>query len=71
MGRRRLRIVLAVASGGACAAAMAVVLVFYGAPYNPLWWAVMAAVLLSAAIVGALCAPILEWVSAGYLVEPE
>ncbi len=70
-GRRRLRVVLAVASGGACAAAMAVVLVFYGAPYNPLWWAVMAAILLSSAIMGAICAPILEWVIAGYLTTPE
>lgn len=70
-GRRRLRFVLAAASIGACAAAMLAVLVFYGTPYNPVWWAVMAAILLSSAIMGAMCAPIVEWVIAGYLVEPE
>lgn len=70
-GRRRLRLLLAAASSGACAAAMVAVLVFYGTPYNPLWWAVMAAILLSSAIMGAMCAPIVEWVIAGYLVERE
>lgn len=53
--------------GGACAAAMAVVLVFYGSPYNSYWWPVMGVVLFATAVVSALCAPIIEWVIAGYL----
>ena len=50
---------------------MVVVLVFYGMPYNAYWWPVMAVVLLGAAVASALCAPIVEWVIAGYLAEPE
>lgn len=57
--------------GGACAAAMVVVLVFYGTPYNPMWWPVMAAILLGSAVVSALGAPIVEWVIAGYLSGPD
>ena len=70
-GRRRLRIFMGGLGGGACAAAMAVILVFYGTPYNAYWWPVMAAVLLGAAVVSALCAPVIEWVIAGYLASPD
>src|SRR3546814_7277887 len=42
-GRRRLSLLLCGLSGTACAAAMAAFLLFYGAPYNPLWWWIMAA----------------------------
>ena len=70
-GRRRLRIFMGALGGGACALAMALVLVFYGAPYDPVWWPVMAAVLLGSAGVSALCAPMIEWVIAGYLARPD
>lgn len=66
-GRRRLRLLLCGLGGLTCAGTMALVLVFYGAPFNPLWWWVMAAILLGATIVPALFAPIIEWVIAGYL----
>ena len=66
-GRRRLRILLCGLGGLTCAGTMALVLVFYGPPYNPLWWWVMAAVLLGASIVPAFFAAIVEWVIAGYL----
>ncbi len=66
-GRRRLRLVLSGLGGGSCATAMALVLVFYGTPYNPVWWAVMAGILVASAVVSALFAPLVEWVIAGYL----
>ena len=69
-GRRRLRLVLAGIGAGACAAAMALVLVFYGTPYNPIWWAVMAAVVGGSAAVATLFAPLIEWVIAGYSGAP-
>lgn len=57
--------------GGGCAAAMLAVLVFYGTPYNPIWWLVMAVILIASAMVPALGAPVVEWVIAGYLSGPE
>ena len=66
-GRRRLRLALSGLGGGSCAVAMVLVLVFYGTPYNPMWWAVMAAILVGCALVAALCAPLVEWIIAGYL----
>jgi hypothetical protein len=69
-GRRRLRLLLGSLGATACAAAMAVVLVFYGPPYNPLWWAAMAAIVLAAGVASGLCASAVEWVAKGYLERP-
>ena len=69
-GRRRLRLFLAGFGGAACAAAMVLVLLFYGLPFNPMWWAAMAVVLVAAAVISALFAPLVEWVAKGYL-EPD
>ncbi len=66
-GRRRLRLFLGGFGAAACAAAMVIVLLFYGLPFNPLWWAAMAASLIAAAVVSGLCAPLVEWVAKGYL----
>ena len=66
-GRRRLRLLLGSLGTAASAGAMGLVLVFYGLPYNPLWWAAMAAVLVAAGIVSGLCAPAVEWAAKGYL----
>ena len=41
-------------------------LFFYGLPYNPVWWMVMAAILAGAAIVPVFCARAVEWVMDGY-----
>ncbi len=65
-GRRRLQILLAVPATAGTAAAMALVLFFYGLPYNPVWWMVMAAILAGAAIVPIFCARAVEWVMDGY-----
>ena len=66
-GRRRLRLLLSGLGGLSCAAAMAMVLVFYGLPFNPMWWWVMAVTLLAAFVVPTFFAPVIEWVVAGYL----
>ena len=66
VGRRRLRALLAAVGGTGTAAAMALVLYFYGLPYNPVWWLVMALILAGAGIVPALLAPAVEWVMDGY-----
>ena len=62
-----MRLVLVGLGGASSAAAMAIVLVFYGTPYNPVWWVAMAGVLVFSAAVATLFAPIIEWVIAGYL----
>lgn len=69
-GRRRLGLLLCGLGGVSCAAAMALVLVFYGLPFNPVWWWVMAAVLLGAFVLPLLIVPLVEWVIAGYLRGP-
>lgn len=69
-GRRRLRLLLCLLGGLSCAAAMALVLVLYGPPYNPTWWWVMGAVLIAAFAAPALAVPWVEWVIAGYTDEP-
>ena len=67
VGRRRLRLVLCPLGGGLCAGAMALVVIFYGAPYNPLWWWAMAGVLAAATMAPLAVVPVVEWVIAGYL----
>lgn len=46
---------------------MAMVLVFYGTPYNPVWWWVMGAILVVAFVLPAALVPWIEWVMIGYL----
>lgn len=65
-GRQRLQILLAVPASAGIAAAMALMLYFYGLPYNPLWWVVMAAILVGAVVVPIFCARAVEWVMEGY-----
>jgi len=69
-GRRRLAIVLGAVSAGLMATLMAVVLVFYGAPYSPVWWAVMAVILVVAYLAPRfVLVPAVEWVMAGYAAD--
>ena len=68
-GRRRLMLVLSLLGGGACLVAMGLVLVFYGTPYNPIWWWVMGAVLVAASLLSCLLAHPIEWVMRGYRGE--
>lgn len=65
-GRRRLRVLLGASSGATCALAMAIVLIVYGAPYDPMWWWVMALILAAAFLAPALLAFPIEWVIRGY-----
>lgn len=48
---------------------MAAVLIFYGEPYDPLWWWVMAAVLLAACVLPFGLVLAIEWVVKGYREE--
>ncbi len=65
-GRQRLRLLLGAVSAVLCAFAMAAVLVFYGTPYDPLWWWVMGAIQVAAFFVAPLFATPIEWVIKGY-----
>jgi len=65
-GGKRLRLLLCGLSGGGCLLMMAAVLVFYGRPYNPLWWWVMGAILLAAIVLPLALASAIEWVMRGY-----
>jgi hypothetical protein len=65
-GRKRLSILLCSLSGVSCAALMAAVLLLYGTPYNPLWWWVMAAILIAAFLLPLALVPAIEWVIDGY-----
>ena len=49
---------------------MVLVLLFYGLPFNPMWWAAMAVVLVAASVISALFAPLVEWVAKCY-VDPD
>ncbi len=66
IGRRRLGLVLSTAGGVVCAAMMAVVLVVWGTPYNPLWWLVMAVILTAAVAVPWALLPLADWIIDGY-----
>lgn len=66
-GRRRLRRVLSVTSGGMCLALTVLTLIAYGTPYRGIWWIVMALILVAAFVVPlALVRPV-EWVLLGYI----
>ena len=69
-GRRRLQVLLGVLGFAGCAVAMALVLVFYGPPYNQMWWGIMAVVLGASGLLPPLLAPAIEWVIDGYRPAP-
>ena len=69
IGRRRLMLVLAPLGCGACLIAMGLLLVFYGTPYNPIWWWVMAALVIAASGLSCLLVYPIEWVMRGYRGE--
>ena len=66
-GRRRLRLLLNGLCGGFCVVGLAAVLVLYGSPYNPIWWAILAALAAASFVVPGLCVPLFEWALKGYL----
>ena len=66
-GRRRISIVVGAVSGAGCLVTMALMVIIYGAPYNPVWWAVMAVILTVCCLLGRIVAPAVEWVLQGYL----
>jgi hypothetical protein len=66
LGRRRLGLLLSTLSGAVCAVMMVLVLLVYGTPFNPLWWAVMAAILAAAAAGPWMLLPAVDWVIDGY-----
>ena len=68
-GRPRLMTLLSILVGGACATAMALVVVLYGTPFNPLWWLVMMAILAASFILPCFGVWAIEWVIEGYLGE--
>ncbi len=70
-GRRRLTLLLCGFGGVGCAGMMLVVLLTYGAPYNPVWWPVMGVVLVLAFILPRALVPLIEWVIAGYRENSE
>ncbi len=65
-GRQRLRLLLGAISGGLCFLAMLMVLIVYGAPYDPMWWFVMAAILVATFLGPSLLVRPIEWVIEGY-----
>ena len=65
-GRRRLSALLCGLSGTSCAALLAAVLLLYGTPYNPLWWWIMAAILVAAFLLPLALVSAIEWVMEGY-----
>ncbi len=66
-GRRRLSIFVGTICGAGSMITMALVIIIYGAPYDPIWWAVMAAILVVCCLLGRIIAPAVEWVLEGYL----
>jgi len=66
VGRKRLQILLAGLGFVGCGAAMVVTVFFYGPPFNPAWWGIMAAVLVLSAALPPFLAPAVEWVLDGY-----
>jgi len=70
-GTRRLRIALSAGSLAGLLAALALILVLYGAPYWRGWWVVIAAILVASVPGGILVAHLVEWVVAGYRGDAE
>ena len=65
-GRFRLTLLLCGGSGLTCALLMIGVIVFYGTPYNPFWWWVMAGIQVAAIAAPGALVPAIEWVMEGY-----
>ena len=65
-GRRRLTVLLCGLGGAGCAGAMLLVLLLYGAPYEPYWWGVMAVILVVAFVAPRALVPLVDWVIEGY-----
>ena len=65
-GRFRLTLLLCGGTGMTCALLMIGVVVFYGTPYNPFWWWVMAGIQTAAIVVPIVLVPAIEWVMACY-----
>ena len=70
-GPKRLGLLLSGGSGLFCLGLMGFVLAAYGTPYNPVWWGVMAAILVAAVVVPWLILPAVDWVIAGYRKDSE
>ena len=45
---------------------MGAVVLVYGAPYNPMWWWIMGAILFTAAVLPLGLVTAIEWVMEGY-----
>lgn len=65
-GRKRLALLLCGASFGTCLVLMGGVLIFYGRPYNAMWWWVMSGILLAALVLPLGFIRPIEWVIDGY-----
>ena len=65
-GRLRLALLLSGASFGTCLVLMSGVLIFYGRPYNAMWWWVMGGILLAALVLPLGFVRPIEWVIEGY-----
>lgn len=66
IGRRRLGLLLGALGLLGTAGSMALVLYFYGSPYNPTWWWVMGGLLVASFFLPRLLVPAIEWVLEGY-----
>ena len=66
LGPRRLGLVLSLLGGGHCALLMGLVLLIYGVPHNPVWWAIMAIILVGAVAGPHGLLPVVDWVIDGY-----
>jgi hypothetical protein len=53
-------------SGGLATLGVALVLLAYKLPYDPIWWFALGAFVLGAFILPPLLAPAIEWVMRGY-----
>lgn len=65
-GRQRLSLLLCGLSVSSCIVLMAAVILLYGAPYNPVWWWVMAAIVFAALVLPLGLVSAIEWVMEGY-----
>jgi RsiW-degrading membrane proteinase PrsW (M82 family) len=70
-GRRRLRMLLSFLFGGATLFTVVLVLIGYKAPYNPIWWLVLGAIVMGAFLAPLLLVPAIEWVMEGYAEDKE
>ncbi len=69
-GRKRLSLLLCGTSGVSCFLLMVIFVLVYGTPYNPMWWAIMALVLIAATVLPLALVSAIEWVIEGYRNQP-